>query len=172
MLRIRQNNYQPLFLNGLIDAIFAFIVWLFGLPVSATPIRIKYLTDASTEFSVSAFLHYFLSDRECTFIFVVLGFMLLLEGDRFLYKNSKYAEMIVKVARIFTLVSTLVYVIFFLVFYTLNATSEVLWTKLGNSCYDLNLVAFVTVMFLGVVKYSLIFYMNCLSLTSTRKGDN
>ena len=58
-------------LDSLGSTIASFVIWCLSIPLNAIPIYLKYLTDKSTTLSPC---HYILADKECTFIFVAVGF--------------------------------------------------------------------------------------------------
>lgn len=130
-------------LDSLGSTIASFVIWCLSIPLNAIPIYLKYLTDKSTTLSPC---HYILADKECTFIFVAVGFMLLLEGGYFFYKGKRWENIVSWIIRIFTVV----FIITLILTYIPNAINEVAWEK--NQEYQLliNTCFLVTTLSLGL----------------------
>lgn len=119
------------------------IVWVLSIPINAVPIFLKYLTD---ETACSPWYQYILSDKECTFVFVSVSLVLLMEGGYFYYKGKSWETVVSWLIRIMTILLLFTAIIN----YIPNVTNSMAWAKNMEKQYCLNKCFLVTIVLLGL----------------------
>lgn len=131
----------------------ALIIWLLSIPGNMIPLYLKYLLEKDAKMIMYSLFEYVMRDRECTFVFVVLGTMLLLEGECFHYNGSKFANFIFWVLRILTIV----FVVTLLLVYVPNVISIEVWCNHETKMKDLNSCFLIISIVLGVFSHIFIY---------------
>lgn len=134
--------------KSIVPIVVAFIIWLLSIPINTIPICIRYLANGMT---TTPLIDYILSDKEVTFIFVPICFVLLLEAG---YSYQKAHPVLNALSWLILAFSTII-IILSLGWYTVCSVAPSVWIKYRTHQSNVSLFLLGSALFIGVLSHAI-----------------